>query len=476
MVAITVEQAFQTALAFHRAGRMEAAEALYRQIVAAEPGKAEAWQQLGLVASAARRHEEATVCFRRMVELRPDLAEAHCNLGAALTEVGAWDEGVASFRRALILDPRMAEAHSNLGRTLTKQGRYDEAVAAIECALKLKPGVPATYGNLGHALFRSGRFDEAVACYREWIARHPQDATAHRSLGHVLLLLGHFAEGWKEFEWRQNDPATPWVHRRFSQPRWDGTAMPGETLLLHAEQGFGDAIQFLRYLPLVHRRAAASRVIIECPPKLVRLFRQSCDEAVEVVPGEMGIEGDLPPFDRHCALMSLPFVLGESEPLSMAEPYLRVDPASRAAWQTRLGADGRVRVGLSWAGSAVHVNDQRRSIAATSMMPLLLSHPDVDFYSLQVEAHDVQPLRDAGLIDLTPHLADFADTAAMIAELDLIISVDTAIVHLAGACGRPVWTLLPFAPDWRWGAGGDETRWYPTMRLFRQETPGIGQR
>lgn len=474
MAAITVEQAFQTALAFHRAGQVAAAEKLYRQIVAAEPAKAEAWQQLGLLASVAHRHAEAVACFRRMVELRPELAEGHSNLGAALTDVGAWDEAVASFERALALNPQLAEAHSNLGRALTKQERYDEAIAAIETSLKLKPAAAATYGNLGNVLYRSGRFEEAVACYRQWIARHPQDATAHRSLGQVLLFLGRFAEGWPEFEWRQRDPATPWVHRRFAQPTWDGTTMPGETLLLHAEQGFGDAIQFLRYLPLVRQRAEASRVIVECPPKLVRLLRQSYGESVEMVSRDAGQEAALPAFDRHCALMSLPFTLSESEPLTMAEPYLHADPESRVAWGAQLGTATRMRVGLAWAGSAVHVNDQRRSMPSQYLLPLLLAHREMEFYSLQVDASeaDARPLRDAGLIDHTPHLADFADTAALVAELDLVISVDTAIIHLAGALGRPVWTLLPFAPDWRWGQEGEATHWYPTMRLFRQPTPG----
>jgi len=470
MVAITVEQAFQTALTFHQAGQLEAAEAMYRQVVAAQPAKAEAWQQLGLLASGARRHREAVDCFRMMVELRPEQAEGHCNLGSALTELGAWNEAVTSFQRALTLNPQMAEAYSNLGRALTKQGFYDEAIAAIEHSLKLKPGVAATYGNLGHTLYRSGRFDEAVACYREWIARHPQDATAHRSLGHMLLLLGHFAEGWREFEWRQRDPATPWVHRNFAQPQWNGGAMPGETLLLYAEQGFGDAIHFLRYLPLAACRAAAGRVIVESPPKLVRLLRQNCPAEVEVVPND----STLPPFDRQCGLMSLPFALDEPEPLTMTVPYLHADPKLRQMWRTRLGPAKQLRVGFCWAGSRVHVNDQRRSIIAHDLVPVMLVNPEVTFYSLQTEPdeRELRDLRQAGLIDLSRDLTDFADTAALVAELDLVISVDTAVAHLAGALGRPVWTLLPFAPDWRWGPKGEETRWYPTMRLFRQPAQG----
>ncbi|MEI9895378.1 MAG: tetratricopeptide repeat-containing glycosyltransferase family protein [Chthoniobacter sp.] len=482
MATITVEQAFHTAVAFQQAGQWEAAEKLYRQIVLAQPGKVEAWQQLGFLASMARCHEEALAHFRRVVELRPELADGHNNLGAALTEIGAWDEAAVSFQRALALDPRLAEAHSNLGRVLTRQGHYDEAIAAIEGALRLQPDLAGTYGNLGHALFRSGRFEEAVTCYRQWIARHPQDATAHRSLGHVFLFLGRFDEGWREFEWRRRDPSAAWVHRHFAQPRWEGQAMPGGTLLLHAEQGFGDALQFMRYLPRVMPRAAARQVIVECPPELVRLLRQSVDESVKVVPRATGSEGELPPFDRHCALMSLPFALGEPEPLTMAEPYLRADPELRAAWQARLGSTAKMRVGLAWAGSRVHVNDHLRSIAARDLVPLRLAHRDVEFYSLQVEADETEtrPLREAGLIDLTSHLMDFADTAAIVAELDLIISVDTAVIHLAGALGRPVWTLLPFAPDWRWGAERQDTRWYPTMRLFRKKAlenwPAVIQR
>jgi hypothetical protein len=290
----------------------------------------------------------------------------------------------------------------------------------------------------------------------------------------VLLALGHFAEGWREFEWRQQDADFSDEHRRFSVPRWDGRPIPGGTLLLHAEQGFGDALNFARYLPIACERSAARQLLVECPRALERLMRQSFGGAVEFTIYRQGLESGAPPFDRYASALSLPYLLGRYEPLPMQEPYLRLDPSWRAAWRERLGAATGLRVGIAWAGNATHVNDWRRSIAAERLLPLLISHPRIRFYSLQVERRgdEAKSLCAAGLVDLTGHITDFADSAAFISELDLVISVDTAVVHLAGALGRPVWTLLPLAPDWRWGLNGEDTVWYPSMRLFRQKRAG----
>lgn len=461
-------------LVYRGMGQLEKAIECYRASLARQENQPGLYMNLCEALSRLRRFDEAIVYYRRTIELSPDHAASYCDLGVALGETGAPDEAIASFRRAIALDPNLSQAHNNLGWALTGLERYDEAIAVLSAARDRFPDAAAIYKNLGNALFRGGYFREAERCYRAWVARHPGDGTAHRSLGHVLLCFGQFAEGWREFEWRHADADFRSEHRSFSVPRWDGRPMAGGTLLLHAEQGFGDALNFLRYLPVAVERSGARRVLVECPRALERLLRQSFGAPVEFTIYRQGLEPGPQPFDCYASAFSLPFLLGMYEPLPMPEPYLRLDPAWRGIWRERLGpATGR-RVGINWAGNSTHVNDWRRSIAARRLLPLLTSHPEIRFYSLQIEPpnDEGQSLREAGLIDLTEHITDFADTAAFLSELDLIISVDTAVVHLAGALGRPVWTMLPLAPDWRWGLHREDTRWYPTMRLFRQKRAG----
>lgn len=461
-------------VAYRRIGQLEKAVEYYRAGLARQEDFAGLHINLCEALCQLRRFDEAIAGYRRVLELTPDHAPTLCDLGVMLSQRGEWDDAIAHFRRATAIDPQLSQAPNNLGWALTQLERYDEAIAVLTSALGRFPGTAGIYKNLGNALFRSGRFTEAERCYRDWVARHPLDGTAHRSLGHVLLCLGQFAEGWREFEWRQADVDFSEEHRSFSVPRWDGRPIPGGTLLLHAEQGFGDALNFARYLPYACERSAARRVLVECPRALERLMRQSYGTPVEFTIYQQGLDPGPQSFDCYASAISLPYLLGMDEPLAMREPYLQLDPEWRIPWRERLGPFTGLRVGIAWAGNATHVNDWRRSIATHLLLPLLTRHPEIHFYSLQLERpHDeVESLRAAGLIDLTGHITDFADTAAFVSELDLVISVDTAVVHLAGALGRPVWTLLPLAPDWRWGVGREDTPWYPTMRLFRQKRAG----
>jgi tetratricopeptide (TPR) repeat protein len=323
--------------------------------------------------------------------------------------------------------------------------------------------------HLGVALFWAGEYERAIAQFRRLLALFPDLAGPRRALGLALLLLGRYEEGWREYEARLK--LLP--PRSFSAPRWNGEPLPGGAIYLHCEQGFGDSVHFIRYAPLVRAHSKAARVILECQPELVRLLLANVGWEAEIVPRAAGNEEPRLPVDAHLPLPSLPLVLGLYEPLPMEAPYLRADPALRAVWRERLGPASGLRLGLAWAGSPDHQSDETRSLAAEMLLPLLRAS-GVTFYSLQVGrgAAFARPLLDAGLIDFTAHLGDFADTAALLAELDLVVSVDTAVVHLAGAMGRPVWTLLAFVPDWRWGLEREGTPWYPTMRLFRQ--PALG--
>jgi hypothetical protein len=375
---------------------------------------------------------------------------------------------VACFRRSAELKPDVAEMHNNLGSALMDQGKVEDAQACYRQALGLKPDLADAHSNLGAALDYQGRLVEAVASYRRALALDPALAEARHNLAMALLRLGEYEEGWTEYESRFALRPLPVLR----MPRWEKTRA-AETILLHCEQGYGDTLQFVRYARLARERTGARNVILSCPPELSRLLAWSCGAEIEVVAPNRGNEAAVAECDSHLPLLSLPLALEIFEPLTMTEPYLHADPRLRASWKERLGSAKELRVGLAWKGRTEHKHDRLRSLTWARFLPLLKS-PGVRIYSLQigVDAAELAGLTAAGVTDCTPWISDFADTAALADELDLIISVDTSIVHLAGGLGRPVWTLLPFAADWRWGMEGESTPWYPTMRLFRQPARG----
>jgi hypothetical protein len=290
----------------------------------------------------------------------------------------------------------------------------------------------------------------------------------------VLLLLGRFEEGWRHYEWRWRCRNFARYRRQFSIPQWTGLAAPDQTILVHAEQGLGDTLLFFRYLPLVRERASGARISFAAPSELRRILTANAPSGVEIVCLEkMAETGDAPKFDQHIPLLSVPLAVQQFAPLPMTQPSLSADTALRSAWRERLAASRGLRVGLVWAGNRQLDRDRHRSIEPDRLAPLLRT-PGVSFHSLQLESRGALPpvMTESSVLDLTPSITDFADTAAAVAELDLVISVDTATAHLAGALGRPVWTLLPHVPDWRWGLDREDTPWYPTMRLFRQKSAG----
>jgi len=379
---------------------------------------------------------------------------------------------IAAYRQAITLRPDYADAYSNLGVALIDKGQLDEAIVACRQAITLRPDYANAYRNLGAALADKGQLDEAIAACRQAIKLRPNFARAHHNLALTLLMRGDFQPGWQENEWRWKCRDFPSPARNFSQPQWDGSAFEPRTLLLFPEQGIGDAFQFIRYLPLVVRRGG--KIIIECQAEFQRLPRTMSEGCQIVAKGE-----PLPAFDLYCPLLSLPLVFGTTlENIPNIVPYLHADAQDAKRWQQRLDdySPGLKvgKVGLVWAGNPAHKNDRNRSMKLTSLAPLG-QVPGVRFFSLQKGAAAAQaktPPTGMELIDWTPELRDFADTAALIANLDLIISVDTAVVHLAGAMSKPVWTLLPFNPDWRWMLEREDSPWYPTMRLFRQSVRG----
>jgi Flp pilus assembly protein TadD len=469
MPRLAVNQAFQIALAHHQAGRLAQAGALYQQILLQQADHCGALHYSGVIAHQAGRNDVAIHLIGRAIAIEPNLPEAHCNLGIALQAGGRVDDAVAAYRRALALRPKYPEAHSNLGTALREQGQLDEAIGEFRLAIDQRPGFHEAHGHLGVALRDKGLLVEAMLAYHQALILRPDYAEAHHNLALLLLLRGDFVRGWKEFEWRWRCRQFLSPRRNFEQPQWDGSDLGRRTILLHAEQGLGDTIQLARYVPLVAGRGGT--VVFSGDPVLRRLLQGTAGIAHWVDSGD-----PLPPFDVHCPLFSLPLALGTTpQSIPRVEPNLRADSQATDRWQKELANDGhRLKVGLAWAGRPTHANDRNRSLGLGAFAPLALAR-NVKFYSLQKGQASQQartPPDGMELVDRTGELNDFADTAALIANLDLVISVDTAVVHLAGAMGKPVWTLLPFAPDWRWLMDREDSPWYPTMRLFRQPARG----
>jgi tetratricopeptide (TPR) repeat protein len=450
-------------------GQLDEAIAALRQAIALDPNLPEAHCNIGNALKAKGQLDEAVAAYRRAIALNPNLPVAHNNLGNALAEKGRLDEAIAAYRQAITLRPDYAEAHNNLGAALADQGRLDDAIAAYRQALELAPRFAEAHNNLGAALAEEGRLNEAIAAYRQAIVLAPNVPETHYNLSFALLARGDFQRGWDEYEWRWKCTDLKFASRNFAQPKWDGSPLGGRAVLLHAEQGFGDTIQFIRYLPLVTQRGG--RVIVECQPELQRLLKTMAGEYQIVSRGQ-----PLPAFDFHCPLLSLPRVFGTTlANLPKTLPYRRTEVGDAGSWQHHLVEHFPLaKVGLAWAGNPAHKNNRNRSINLARLAPLGRV-PGVRLVSLQkgdAAAEAKAPPSGMELIDRTEELKDFADTAALIANLDLVISVDTAVAHLAGAMGKPVWTLLPFVAEWRWLQEREDSPWYPSMRLFRQSSLG----
>ncbi len=503
-------QLLNTALQLYQSGNLTEAENLLRQVLQQQSDDADALHILGVILCQTRRFEEATQQIQRLVELQPRFAEGWKNLGSALQEQGKFEEAIASYQRAIALEPNSPDVHQNLSTALLELDRPFEAVTHAERVVALKPEFADGHYNLGYALRRAGRIEEAIASYRQAIALNPAMALAHKNLGHALLLLGDFLTGFQEIEWRWQQPG--WAPRPFAQPEWDGSDLTGKTILLYAEQGIGDTLQFIRYVPLV--KAKGGQVIVECQAGLIPLL--SLLPAIDQIIAQ---GSSLPAFDVHAPLMSLPRIFSTTVATIPAEvPYLVLEGNQQpaASSQEAEGEEGgggkelkiggvaangmpfphdspalpslsppptsfpiphslssQFKVGIVWAGNPSHRNDRFRSCKLEQFRPVL-EVANVEFYSLQKgdAAQELQAHPDLPVENLSDHLQSFVDTAQVISQLDLVITVDTAVAHLAGALGKPVWVLLMFAADWRWIVGRDDTPWYPTMRLFRQTSPG----
>ena len=384
---------------------------------------------------------------------------------------GDWQGCVDAATRALMLQPENAEALSNRGAALRMLGRVDDALADYDRALAAAPESPEAHNNRGVALAALNRHREAIDAYTRALTLRPAYDRARFNRALSRLVRGELEQGWNDHESRWTGSEMHRGARSLPGRAWDGREdLRGKTILLYAEQGLGDAIQFARYAPLVRERGA--RVVLEVHPPLVPLFA-----TLEGVDRVVAMGEPLPPFDLHCALMSLPFASGtRADSIPASIPYLKAPEERLAAWRERLGGGQAVRVGLAWSGSRTLRNDANRSIALERLAPL--AAPGRTLIAVQKDIRDAdQPALDALRVrTFAAELTDFADTAALVDSLDVIVSVDTAAAHLAGALGKPVWVLLPFSPDWRWLLDRDDSPWYPTARLFRQERIGDWER
>jgi tetratricopeptide (TPR) repeat protein len=457
-----------------KAGRLTESAAAIREGIRLKPTHAVAYCDLGNVLYCQDLPEEAIDLYRQAIALNPNFAEAYSNLANPLIDLDRCDEAIAALLKSIELKPDYPEAYSNLGNALLVQDRLDEAAQAYQRALQVKPDYPEAYSNLGNVYMRLDKRSEAIAVYRKAIALKPDYVEARFHHGMALLRHGNFREGWAEAEWRLQ--TKPFLANRvqFPKPVWTDQPIAGKTILLHAEQGFGDTLQFCRYATVLAARGA--RVVLRVPKALQRLMA-----TVSGVTAVISQRDALPEFDYHLPLMSAPHRVGtELDTIPATVPYIIPDAGLTKIWSKRLAHLPGKKVGLVWSGDprphdrAASLIDRRRSLTLKQLASLAAA--EVSFISLQ-KGKPAEQLKTppAGwtIHDFMEDVTDFTDTAALIANLDLVIAVDTSVAHLAGAVGKPVWILSRFDACWRWLYDREDTPWYPTARLFHQTERGV---
>ncbi len=444
------------------------AKGSFEQALALAPDYAAAHAGLGNVLAELGQFEFAEKTYKTAIAKAPDDAGIHYNYANLLTDSGQWQAAMEHYEKSIALRPDFVEACNNYGMLLAELDRHEEAIAAYRRAIAIDPQFADAHNHLGISLAATGKYEQAIVAYKKAIALSPDYVDAHWNLGLCQLLLGDFANGWQGFEWRWKHPSFEKFRRNFPQPRWTGKQdLKGKTILLYSEQGLGDTLQFCRYAGGLAARSA--KVIMEVQPSLLALLSGFEGPARVVAKG-----GELPAFNFHCPMMSLPLAFGTEPGTIPADvPYLRSNAGTSARWSGRLGEKTKPRIGIVWSGNPAQSNDRNRSMALSQLLPLI--QPSFDWISLQKEVRkeDIELLQSRpDICHFGDDLEDFSDTAGLIANLDLVISVCTSVAHLAGAMGKPVWILLPCNADWRWLLHREDSPWYPSARLFRQQAIG----
>ncbi|HEY7842750.1 MAG TPA: tetratricopeptide repeat-containing glycosyltransferase family protein [Bradyrhizobium sp.] len=487
--------------ALHRKGRHDEAIRSFDRALVLDPGQAAVWSMMGELLRHEKRLDEAILSFDQALNVKPDYFEAANSSAMLYFETGRYEAAIARFTRSLEIDqnqapafnlrgishsrlrryeealddclrgvalaPDNADFNNNVGLLLQNLGRHDEALAWVDKALALRPEFAEAFNIRSISLFELRRCEDAFASMNRAIEIEPERADYHWNLALMRLRIGDFDAGWVGREWGAKVASLGFVDRKFTRPQWKGGPIAGKTILLHSDEGLGDTIQFSRYAAMVSQLGA--RVILEVEPSLHGLLT-GLEGVAQCLPRIEGVE--LPAFDLHCPLSGLPLAFKTRlDTIPGPHAYLPPLPEARVKeWRARLGAHDRLRVGLVWSGNPLHTNDRNRSTNLQAMSAIF----DVGarFYSLQKEPREADQAvlaERSEVVDLTEHLGDFTDTSALIACLDLVITVDTSVAHLSAAQGRPTWILLPFTPDYRWLLGRDDSPWYPGARLFRQD-------
>lgn len=460
---------FDAAVQQHEAGSLDEAIAAYQRLISSGFRRPMVYYKLWSALRDKGRFPEAIAAFSRFVAIHPGPAKLIADGADKIVRQNCIDEAILAYQRALSMDRSMAGAWNNLGWALIRKSRFDEALAAYNRAVALQPASAEFHTNVANALMELQRWDEALAAAKHAISLDPAYPRAHWTVGMNLLIRGHLAPAWSEFAYRWTVKEIDSMPVEIPLPRWVNGPPPGNRILVRPEQGLGDTIQFVRYIPMLPRLGI--QPVVACQPELGRLLRTMAGIDRLLVPGDR-----IPAVDAHCTFMDLPRFFGtDLTTIPATIPYLFPDDALARQWLDRMPThDKPLKVGLSWAGRPTHGNDHNRSIALQSLAPLA-GVDGIWFCSLQKgdAARQAQsPPPGMRVADWTGELADFADTAALLANLDLLITVDTAVAHLAGAMGKPVWVLVPFFPDWRWMLDRPDSPWYPTMRLSRQPARG----
>jgi tetratricopeptide (TPR) repeat protein len=448
-------------------GHCDEAVSAFRQALILQPDYLEAHNNLGAILLYLGKLDEARACLERARGFHPNSFEVLSNLGAVLRTQGKLHEARECLERSLALNPKFVQALTNLGAVLVELCELEEAQVLLERASSVDPNFVEALNNLGTVFERQGKPDKAMARFNQALSIEPDHAGAQWNRSTIQLLQGNFTEGWRNYESRCRQKKI--APRRLDEPQWCGGPLNGARILLHSEQGLGDSLHMLRYLPMV--KAAGGVIVLDIPPPLRRLAEQFADIAELTVGGQ-----PLPPIDLHCPFMSLPLAFGTTlETIPAQVPYLTVPEEARQNAKALAWPDEGLRVGLVWAGSSTHAKDQFRSIPL-ARMEQFLDVEGVHFFSLQMGPGAEQLATvQAQITNLAPGIGDMADTASLLTNLDLIITVDTSVAHLAGALAIPTWVMIPFAPDWRWLLDREDSPWYPTMRLFRQPEFGDWQ-
>ena len=459
----SAETCFELGNLMHSVGKHAEAASQYLRAVELNPRFAQSWYNLGVVRMLLRDLGKSRIAFEQAIAFKPDYAEAHNNLAILMQAAGQIEDALAHYREAAHLQPQFLEPQYNLGLVLQEHQQFEECAETYEQLLSRKHDHVDARNNLANVLLELGRHGESRRAYEKVLLSDPRHPEANWNLGLVQLQTGDWAQGWKNYEWRFRQPSSPKEPR--AVPCWDGKPFDGRTILLTAEQGLGDMLQFFRYVPAV--AALGGKIYLECHGPLASLAAR--------IPGVAGsvVKGESPP-EHHlwAPLLSVPAILGHAAP-PQDVPYLFADPKRIAHWKRLLPkrhAAERLRIGITWSGNPQFKANAKRSLLAANVRALTEGQGEqVAFYSLQ---KGVPFIDDANLIELHDDGSSLEDVAAIIANLDLVISVDTSVAHLAGAMAIPVWTMVAHAADWRWMTNRTDSPWYPTMRLFRQPSRG----